>query len=179
MLNLYSVPERNVHVAVLTEINNKTASMTVKPGSGNTWNAEITYKICNFSVTASADASGSETYPNAAINKTGLDEESEDPIDPHRCTSFTQMFLYCHAALPKLRTLRNKSRQTRDEGAHQAFQAINPVERILVASVGPPRIRARSPNFMLLSSSMLWCDGLKRGTKLRPRSHPAAAVSIR
>ena len=93
-----------------------------------------------------------------------------DVLPSHRC--FFTVMRRC------LRMLRNNVVQTRVEGAHQAFQAINPVERILVLSVGPPSIRARSPNFTLLSSSILWCDGLKRGTRLRPRSHPAAAVSV-
>ena len=94
--------QKEHNVAVLTEMNNKTASMTVNPGSGNTWNAEIKYKICNNVVnpSASIDASGSGTYPNTAINKTGLDEQSEHPIDPHRCTSFTQVFPNCDAAFP-------------------------------------------------------------------------------
>ena len=78
--------------AVLTEIN----AMTVKPGSGNAPDVEIQYKICNCAVNTSAsfDASGSETYPNAAIYKTRLDEQGEDPIDPHDSPSFTQVFLY-------------------------------------------------------------------------------------
>ena len=38
---------KNICVAELTEINNKTPSKTVKPGSGITPNAEIKYKIWN------------------------------------------------------------------------------------------------------------------------------------
>jgi methyl coenzyme M reductase subunit C len=77
---------RRKKCAVLTE----TPVMKVKPGSSITPNAEITYKICNSAVNHSViiDASGSGTYPNAAINKTGLDEQSEDPIDPNRSAAF-------------------------------------------------------------------------------------------
>ena len=59
--------------------------MVVKPGSGNFVDFEIQYKICNSAVIPSMSiyGSGSGTYPNAAINKTGLDQQSEDPIDPH------------------------------------------------------------------------------------------------
>jgi hypothetical protein len=75
------------------------ASMSAKPISDSTWNAEIKYKIYNHSAVnpsqaASIDVSGSGTYPNAAINKTGLDEQSKDPIDSHRSTSFAQVFSY-------------------------------------------------------------------------------------
>jgi hypothetical protein len=48
----------------------------------------------------SIDASGSWTYPNAAINKTRLDQQSEDPIDFPRSSSFTQVVLYWDAVLP-------------------------------------------------------------------------------
>ena len=94
--------QKEHNAAVLTEINNKTASMTVNPGSGNTWNAEIKYKIYNSVVNTSAsiNAFGSGTYPDTAINKTRLDEQSEDPIDPHGSTSFTQVFPYQDAAFP-------------------------------------------------------------------------------
>jgi hypothetical protein len=73
--------------AVLTEIN----AMAVKPGEGNRPNVEIKYKICNSVVNPSPSimASGCGTYPNAAINKTGLDEQSKDPVDPNKSTSFT------------------------------------------------------------------------------------------
>jgi hypothetical protein len=73
--------------AVLTETN----AMVVKPGDGKTPNVEIQYKICNSAVNPSPSikASGSGTYPNAAINNTGLDEQSKDPIGPDKFTSFT------------------------------------------------------------------------------------------
>ena len=76
--------------------------MTVKPGSGNAPEVEIQYKICNSVVNPSTniEASGSGTYPNAAIYKTRLDEQCEDPIDPHNSLSFTQVFLYRDASLP-------------------------------------------------------------------------------
>ena len=71
--------------------------MTVKPGSGNTRNAEIRYKICNQQYNEPFSAHrrfGSETYPKAAIDKTGLDEQSEDPLYPHRYAPFAQVFPY-------------------------------------------------------------------------------------
>ena len=95
MFSQYSVPEcvcgRNT-CSALTE----TSAMEVKPGSGNAPDVEIQYKICNSVVNPSAriEASGSWTYPNEAIYKTGLDEQSEDPIDPHNSPSFTQVFLH-------------------------------------------------------------------------------------
>jgi hypothetical protein len=72
---------------VLTE----TKTMTVKPGEGITPNVEIQYNICNSMVNPAASiwASGSGTYPNAAIKKTGLNEQSEYPINPDKSTSFT------------------------------------------------------------------------------------------
>jgi hypothetical protein len=84
--------------AVLTE----TPAMKVKPGSRNTPKAEIPYKICDRPVSHSViiDASGSGTYPNAAINETGLDEQSEDPINPHRSTSSTQVFPNWNTVFP-------------------------------------------------------------------------------
>jgi hypothetical protein len=60
------------HVAELTEINNKMASMTTKPRSDNTLNAEITYRICNSSVKPFCKCKR-RTYPNAAIDKTRFD----------------------------------------------------------------------------------------------------------
>ena len=48
----------------------------------------------------SIDASGSGTYPNAAINKTRIDQQSENPIDPITSSSFTQVFPYWDAAFP-------------------------------------------------------------------------------
>ena len=82
---------------VLTE----TPAMVMKPGSRNTPKAEITYKICECAVNSvSIEASGSGTYPNAAINETRLDEQSEDPIDPHRPIPFTQVLPYRNAVLP-------------------------------------------------------------------------------
>ena len=77
---------------MLTEANSRTASMTVKPGSGNTRNAEIKYKICNGIRKYSASIRATKTYPKATINKTGLDEQSEDPLDPDGYTSFAQVF---------------------------------------------------------------------------------------
>ena len=95
MSNRYSVPEfvcRRKTYAALTEI----SAMEVKPGSGNAPDVEIQYKLCNSVVnpSASIEASGSGTYPNEAIYKTRLDEQSEDPIDPHSSPSFTQVFPY-------------------------------------------------------------------------------------
>ena len=95
MFSQYSVPEcvcRRNTCAVLTE----TSAMTVKPGSGNAPDVEIQYKICNSVVNpfASIEASGGGTYPNEAIYKTGLDEQSEDPIDPYKSPSFTQVIPY-------------------------------------------------------------------------------------
>ena len=80
--------------AELTEANSKMASMTVNPGSGNTRNAEIRYKICNGMVNPSENNDALRTYPKAAINKTGLDEQSEDPLDPHGYAPFAQVFPY-------------------------------------------------------------------------------------
>lgn len=74
-------------------MNNNTASMTMKPRLDITWNAEITYKICNSSGNPVCEYKSS-TYPYAAINKTRLDEQSEDPIDPQRSTSSIQVFPY-------------------------------------------------------------------------------------
>ena len=84
--------------AVLTERN----AMLVKLGSGNMVDFEIQYKICNSVVNPSMsnDASGSGTYPNEAINKTRLDQKSEDPTKPQRPFSLTQVFPYSDAALP-------------------------------------------------------------------------------
>jgi hypothetical protein len=49
--------------------------MTAKPISDITWNAEIKYKIYNSAVSPSASMNIRKwTYPNDAINKTGLDE---------------------------------------------------------------------------------------------------------
>ena len=78
--------------AVLTE----TSAMMVKPRLGNAPDVEIQYKICNsvVNLSASIEASGSGAYPSAAINKPGLDEQREDPIDPHDSPSFTQVFPY-------------------------------------------------------------------------------------
>ena len=78
---------RRNECAVLTE----TRAMTVKPGSGNAPEVEIQYKICNSLVnpSVSIEAPGRGTYPNAAIYNTGIDEQSEDPIDPHNSPSFT------------------------------------------------------------------------------------------
>ena len=71
--------------AVLTE----TLAMKVKPGSCIKPNAKIIYKICNSAVNHSViyHTSGGVTYPNATIKKTGLDEQSEDPINPYISTS--------------------------------------------------------------------------------------------
>ena len=95
MLNRYSVPEsvcRRKTYAVLTD----TSAMKVKPGLGNAPDVEIQYKLCNsvVSPSASIEASGSGTHPNEAIYKTRLDEQSEDPIDPHKSPSFTQVIPY-------------------------------------------------------------------------------------
>ena len=76
--------------------------MTVKPGLGNRLAIPHQYKSCG-SVTnpsESIDTSESGTYPNAAINKTRLDEQREDPIDPKRSPSLTQVFSHSDAALP-------------------------------------------------------------------------------
>jgi hypothetical protein len=87
--------------AVLTE----TPAMKVKPGSRNTPKAKIPYKICDCPVSHSViiDTSGSGTYPNTAINESRLDEQSENPINPHRSTSSTQVFPYWTTALPMRR----------------------------------------------------------------------------
>jgi hypothetical protein len=55
-------------------------------------------------------------------------------------------------------------------GAHQAFQAINPVESRLVASVGPIMSKSRLPIVVLVSSGMR--------QKMRPvaKAYPAAAA---
>ena len=76
--------------------------MTVKPGSGNRPAIAHQYKICHSLVnpSASIDTYGSRTYPNATINKTRLDEQREDPIDPQRSPSFRQVFPHSDAALP-------------------------------------------------------------------------------
>ena len=76
--------------AVLTA----TPAMKVKPGSSIKPNADIIYIICNSAVNQSVviDNSGGVTYPNAAIKKTGLDQQSEYPIDPYISTSCIQMF---------------------------------------------------------------------------------------
>jgi hypothetical protein len=73
--------------AVLTETND----MKVKPGEGKMPNVEIQYKIWKGIVNTSARTppeGSSGTYPNAAINKTRLDEQREDPIDSHKSTPF-------------------------------------------------------------------------------------------
>ena len=75
---------------VLTE----TPPMKVKPGSSIKPNADIIYMICNSVVNHSViiDTSGGETYPNATIDKTGLDQQSENPINPYISTSCIQVF---------------------------------------------------------------------------------------
>jgi hypothetical protein len=80
--------------------------MSVKLGSGNMVDFEIQYKICNSVVNPpmSNDASGSVTYPNEAINKTGFDQQSEDPTKPQRSTSLTQVSPYWVAAAPTTAT---------------------------------------------------------------------------
>jgi len=55
-------------------------------------------------LSASIDTSGSAsgTYPNAGINDTRLEQQSEDPLDPHRSASFMQVFPYLDAEFPNL-----------------------------------------------------------------------------
>ena len=90
MLSGYSEFVNGTHIG-LTEIK----AMMVKPGVRNTPNVEIPYRSCNgvaicvMNPSASIEPSGGGTYPNAAINKAGLDEQSEYPIDSHKSTSFT------------------------------------------------------------------------------------------
>ena len=71
-------------------------AMKAKPRLSIKPNADIRYIICNSTVNHSViiDTSGGVTYPNAAINKTGLDEQNEDPIGSYRSTSFIQVFSY-------------------------------------------------------------------------------------
>ena len=84
--------------AVLTETN----AITLKPGSGSRPAIAIRYKHCNSVVSPSAriDTSGSEIYQNAVRNKTRRDEQREDPIDPQRHLSFTQVVPYWDASFP-------------------------------------------------------------------------------
>ena len=76
--------------------------MSVKLGSGNMVDFEIQYNICNNVVNPSVrnDASRSGTYPNEAINETGLNQQSEYPTKPQRSSTLTQVSLYWDAALP-------------------------------------------------------------------------------
>jgi hypothetical protein len=85
----------------LTEANNNTESITVKPGSGNTRNAEIRYKICVSVVSQGVDAFRcSDTHPKAAVNESGLDQESENLFDFHGDAAFTHILLYGDAMFP-------------------------------------------------------------------------------
>jgi hypothetical protein len=152
------------------EVLTATPAMAMKPGSRNTPKTEIAYKTCDSAVNHSVifDASRSGTYPNTAINETGLDEQSENPIDLHRSTSIRQMYLYWTTAFP---TQSTKSeivvrRRLRKKSSHQAFQAINPVESRLVASVGrTTNSRARSPT--LPGSSILRLAVPNTGMRLK------------
>ena len=77
--------------------------MKVKPGENKKPNVEIQYKIWKSIVNPSARIApegSSVTYPNAAINKTRLDEQREDSIDPHKSTPCAQVFLHYDATLP-------------------------------------------------------------------------------
>ena len=88
----------------LTEANNSTESMTVKPGSGNTRNAETRYKICvecGEPPSRGVDALRCfDTHPKAAVNKPRLDEESENLFDSDGDASFTHILLHGDTVMP-------------------------------------------------------------------------------
>jgi len=90
------------------------------------------------------------TYQKAVVHESRLDEESENLLNSHRDTPLSQVLLYGDTMLPThvVRTI-NEAYARR---AHQAFQAINPVESKFVPNVGPNMMRARSPIFTALSS---------------------------
>lgn len=77
----------------------------MKPGSGNTRNAETRYRICGqcggkSGVSKCVLPVCSDTYPKTAVNKPRLDEEGENLFDSHRDASFTHIFLYGNTMLP-------------------------------------------------------------------------------
>ena len=66
--------------------------------------------------------------------------------------------------------VRDSHQRSEARSAHQAFQAINPVESRLVASVGQTTIRLSPPNDTpVLLMAVLW-------RTLKARAHPAAAT---
>jgi len=81
--------------------------MTMKPGSGNTRNAETRYRICgqcggksDVSTASVFYQSCPDTHPKTAINKSRLNEEGENLFDSHRDASFTHILLYGNTMLP-------------------------------------------------------------------------------
>lgn len=74
--------------------------MTMKPGSGNTRNAETRYRICDQSSKSGVLPVCSDTHPKTAINKSRLNEEGENFFDPHGDASFTHILLYGDTMVP-------------------------------------------------------------------------------
>ena len=78
--------------------------MTVKPGSGNTRNAETRYKICVNVVSPLSTGVDAfccfDTHPKATVNKPRLDEESENFFDSYGDAAFTHILLHGDTMVP-------------------------------------------------------------------------------